>query len=306
MSKLSNFEHVVKSEEVNERLDKLLVTLSKDHSRHQIQSWIKDGYVKVNEKQVKSNYRCKSKDIITWTIEEEKALTIEAENIPLSIVYEDDSLIILNKPKGMLVHPTLVTQSGTLVNALKYYTEKLSTIGGEERPGIVHRLDQHTSGIMVICKDNDTHKHVKEQFKQKTVTRVYEAIVHGVVEHETGIIKAPIGRNPNNRTKMAVVPDGKDAETRFQIVGRSNEYTHVQCQLVSGRMHQIRVHMKYMKHPIVGDPVYSRKKIANIESQALYAKTIGFIHPKTETYVEFSLDPPKEFVNLLEKYDINY
>lgn len=304
MNKLINFEHVVKSEEVNKRLDKLLVSLNKGHSRHQIQSWIKVGHVQVNEKQVKANYRCKEHDRINWFIEEEKPLTIEAENIPLSIVYEDDSVIILNKPKGMLVHPTEARQSGTLVNALKFHTDCLSIVGGEERPGIVHRLDQDTSGIMVVCKTDAAHQHLKQQFKEKTVTRKYEAIVHGIVEHEAGIIKAPIGRNPNNRTKMAVLPDGKEAETRFRIIGKGQAHTHVGCQLITGRMHQIRVHMKYMGHSIVGDPVYSRKKTKEIDSQALYAKTLGFIHPKTDCYVEFSVEAPEQFVNLLSLYGI--
>lgn len=301
---MNKYKHVVSKEEEDERLDKVLVALNKGHSRHQIQSWIKDGFVTVNDQKVKANYRCKKADILRWKIATQQPVTIKAEKIPLSIVYEDDSIIVLNKPSGMLVHPTVQTQSQTLVNALKHHTDRLSTIGGEERPGIVHRLDQQTSGIMVVCKDNETHEHLQRQFKEKSVIRIYEAIVHGSVEHATGIIQAPIGRNPHNRLKMAVVDDGKKAETRFRVLGRGDSYTHVRCQLITGRMHQIRVHMKYINHPIVGDPVYSRKKADDMKNQALFARTIGFIHPKTAQYVEFTVERPEKFTKLLKLYKI--
>lgn len=301
---MSNFEHTVKNSEVNERLDKMLVRLNKNYSRHQIQLWIKNGYVKVNNGVVKPNYKCREHDVITWEINESEQMEIVPEPIPLTIVYEDESIIVLNKPKGMLVHPTQTTSTGTLVNGLTYYTNTLSSIGGDERPGIVHRLDQHTSGIMVVCKDDAAYVHIKEQFKQKKVKRIYETIVYGSVPHETGIIKAPIGRNPKNRLKMAVVDGGKESETRFRILGRSDEYTHVQCELITGRMHQIRVHMKYINHPVLGDPVYSRRKVPNIKTQALFAKTLGFIHPKTEQYVEFSIERPKQFADLLNLFQI--
>lgn len=304
MSKVNSFEHVVTDDEINMRLDKLLVSLNDGHSRHQIQSWIKDGIVSVNEKRVKSNYKCRKNDIVSWYIEEQKPVSIEAEAIPLSIIYEDDSIIIVNKPKGMLVHPTEVVQSGTLVNALKHYTTNLSTLSGEERPGIVHRLDQYTSGVMVVCKNDETHAHLKAQFKQKAIMRIYETIVYGVISHDKGVIKAPIGRNPKNRLQMAVVDDGKEAETRFTVLNRCNDYTHVQCELITGRTHQIRIHMKYMNHPIVGDPIYSRKKTTDINYQALFAKTLGFIHPKTEKHVQFSIERPPEFVNLLKQYHL--
>lgn len=299
---MNNFEHVVTNDEINTRIDKLLVSLNEGHARHQIQTWIKNGIVTVNKKQVKPNYKCRENDIITWYIEEKKRLSIEPEKIPLSIIYEDDSLIVINKPKGMLVHPTESVQSGTLVNALKHYTTSLSTISGKERPGIVHRLDQYTSGIMVVCKNDETHAHLKEQFKQKTVTRIYETIVYGVVSHDKGVIKAPIGRNPKNRLQMAVVDDGREAETRFTVLNRSEKYSHVQCKLITGRTHQIRVHMKYMNHPIVGDSIYSRKKTKDTDHQALFAKTLGFIHPKTEQYVQYSAEPPEDFTKLLKLY----
>lgn len=294
----------ITEEEVDERLDKLVVSLVDGKSRHQIQRLIKAGYVKVNGKEVKPNYRCKAKDIIRIEIEEEQERKIEAENIPLEIVHEDDHIIVLNKPKGMLVHPTDHVTSNTLVNALKYYTDKLSTVGGSERAGIVHRLDQNTSGIMVVCKDNDTHEHLKQQFQAKSVTRIYEALVFGSVKHEKGIIQAPIGRNPQHRLQMAVVPEGKQAETHFKLLYKGERFSYLECRLITGRMHQIRVHMKYMNHPIVGDPVYSRKKVAEFDSQALYAKTIGFIHPKTGKYVEFSIERPKEFTDFLDRYQL--
>lgn len=286
------------------RIDKLLVILNDGHARHQIQSWIKSGIVTVNDKQVKPNYKCRENDFITWYVEEKMPLQVEGEAIPLTIVYEDDSLLVINKPVGMLVHPTETIQTGTLVNALKHYTTNLSTLSGAERPGIVHRLDQNTSGVMVVCKNDETHAHLKEQFKQKSVTRKYEAIVYGVISHEKGVIKAPIGRNPKNRLQMAVVDEGKEAETRFTVLNRTDKYTHVQCELVTGRTHQIRIHMKYINHPIVGDPIYSRKKTTDIKHQALFAKTLGFIHPKTEQYVQFSVEQPPAFATLLQKYQL--
>src|SRR5699024_1995739 len=186
---------------------------------------------------------------------------------------------VINKPKGLLVHPTPTVTSMTLVNGLMYHCSQLSDIGGNERPGIVHRLDKDTSGILVIAKDNKTHEHLKNQFQTKTVKRIYEAICFGVMSHTKGVIKAPIGRNPNNRLQMAVVPSGKKAETHFRVLTKYRQHTHVECELKTGRTHQIRVHLKYMNHPIVGDEVYCRKKTNLIKGQALFAKQLGFIHP---------------------------
>lgn len=297
---MKQLDYLVKASEENERLDKLLVTLNRDFSRQQIQTMIKEGLVTVNTKKEKANYRCKENDLIEWTIKEATVREIKAENIPLDILYEDDFLLVINKPKGMLVHPTVTVQSNTLVNALKYHAGALSTIGGEDRPGIVHRLDQHTSGLIVCCKDNATHLHLKDQFKHQSVKRIYEAIVYGDLPHEKGIIQAPIGRDQKNRLKMAVVSGGKEAETRFQVLERFFDYTHVECQLITGRTHQIRVHLNYIKHPIVGDELYSHKKSKLIEHQALFAKTLGFIHPHTKTYVEFSVNQPDDFKKLLQ------
>lgn len=302
---MSNYKHRVEEDEANERLDKVLVGLNESYARHQIQSWIKAGNVLVNDKVVKANYKCRQDDLLTWYIEEKEQIIIKAEAIPLEIVFEDDSLIVINKPKGMLVHPTEKINKGTLVNALKHYSPNLSTLSGEERPGIVHRLDQHTSGLIVVCKDNASHEHLKKQFKEQSVTRQYEAIVHGVVAHERGVIKAPIGRNPKNRLKRTVVDDGKYAETRFHVLGRGKEHTHVACQLKTGRTHQIRVHLKYINHPIVGDSLYTRKKTQDINEQALFAKTLGFIHPQTNEYMEFTIEEPEYFSHLLKLYQIN-
>jgi len=301
---MSNFKHRVQEHEIGERLDKVLVPLNKSYARHQIQSWIKAGNVLVNGQVVKANYKCRQDDLVSWYIEEKEEITIKAEDIPLEIVYEDDSLIVINKPKGMLVHPTEKIHQGTLVNALKYHSPNLSNLSGEERPGIVHRLDQYTSGLMVACKDNESHEDLKKQFKEQSVTRQYEAIVYGLLAHEKGVIKAPIGRNPKNRLKRAVVDDGKYAETRFHVLGRGAQHTHLACQLMTGRTHQIRVHLKYINHPIVGDPLYSRKQTKDIKEQALFAKTLGFIHPQSKEYMEFTIEAPDDFAHLLKLYQI--
>lgn len=283
------------------RLDKLLRTLNEAYSRQEIQKWIKSGHVRVNKRERKPNYVCKIGDEIVWELPQEKDKTIKAEPIPLSIVHEDEALLVINKPKGMVVHPTESQTSNTLVNGLLHYCNSLSDVNGIERPGIVHRLDKDTSGLIVIAKNNDVHLHLQRQFQQRTVKRIYEAIVHGVIQHTQGIIRAPIGRNPYNRLQMAVVQDGKEAETKFRVLERFRSHTHVECELLTGRTHQIRVHLKYLNHPIVGDELYSRGDKDFIEGQALFAKTLGFVHPKTETWAEFSLDRPKEFSNLLQR-----
>lgn len=295
--------YTVREDEVDDRLDKLLVQQDSTVSRQQIQTWIKDQLVTVNDKFVKPNYRCKLNDEIVWEfpVEENAVNSIQAENIPLPILYEDEYLLVINKPKGMLVHPTHKTKKGTLVNALVYHYDTLSTVSGESRPGIVHRLDQQTSGVMVIAKDDTTHIHLSDQFKARTVTRIYEAIVYGVMQHDQGIIKAPIGRHPKNRLKRTVVENGKEAETHFQVLHYFRDYTHVQCQLMTGRTHQIRVHLKYMNHPIVGDEMYTRRKQQFSHGQALFARELSFDHPQTGERLTFSVEQPTYFKNMLEK-----
>lgn len=292
-------EYIVTEKDEGVRLDKLLTLKNNNYSRQQIQSWIKNKNVTVNEREEKANYRCKLNDKIKWEIPVEKVMTINPENIPLTILYEDNYLLVINKPKGMLVHPTPTVRTNTLVNGLKYHSAHLSNLSGEERPGIVHRLDKDTSGVLVVAKDNDTHEHLKNQFKNQTVTRIYEAIVFGVIPHEQGIIKAPIGRNPKNRLEMAVVEDGKQAETHFKVLHRFSQYTHIECELKTGRTHQIRVHMKYMNHPIIGDEIYARKKTSLIKGQALFAKQLEFVHPKLEKVMSFTVPQPTQFKNLL-------
>lgn len=288
-------------EEVGTRIDKLLTTQQADYSRQQIQQWMKDGLVLVNGKPIKANYKCQQTDVITWTIPEVKELILQAEDIPLEIIYEDDFLLVVHKPKGMLVHPTHSVQSGTLVNALLHHCSSLSVLNGKDRPGIVHRLDQETGGLLVVAKDDKTHEALKYQFQEQTVTRIYEAITEGVLPHEKGTIQAPVGRNPKNRLQMAVTDNGKYAETNFQVLQHYPDHTHVRCRLITGRTHQIRVHLKYLGHPIVGDAVYGRRKSIYQSGQALFAKQLGFLHPDNGEEMMFTIDPPDYFQEVLQK-----
>lgn len=296
-------QHIVKLEEANIRLDKLLTNLDSSYSRHQVQQWIKAGLVFVDGEKGKANYKCKEGSIIQWSIPVEEEIVIQPEEIPLEILYEDNYILLVNKPTGMLVHPTKQIQTNTLVNALKYHSSTLSNLSGEERAGIVHRLDKDTSGVMIVAKDNASHEHLQQQFKQQTVRRIYEAIVDGVVSPNKGIIQAPIGRDPNQRLKRTVDPDGKEAVTHFDVLRRFNQHTHVQCELMTGRTHQIRVHMKYMNHAIIGDYLYSDKTSEFIQGQALFAKELQFIHPHTLENMTIMVEQPPYFYNLLKKLE---
>lgn len=298
------FSYVVNEEDENNRIDKVLKNYHQDESRAQIQKWIVDEYVTVNDRIIKSNYKCQEGDRIVLQIPEEEQQDILSENIPLKIVYEDDDLIVINKSRGMVVHPTDDQREGTLVNALLYYSKSLSKIGGRERPGIVHRLDKDTAGLLVVAKTNEVHLALVEQFKEKTVERIYEAIVHGVIPHETGVIDAPIGRNPKKRLQMDVVDDGKEAITHFQVLKRYAEFTHIICRLETGRTHQIRVHMSYIDHPLVGDPKYTQlKKTFKDVGQALFAKKLGFTHPIKNEWMEFEVERPDYFKVILTEID---
>ncbi|WP_217585670.1 RluA family pseudouridine synthase [Lentibacillus saliphilus] len=297
----SSYEHIVTEADVHIRIDKLLVNILPELSRSQIQSWIQDGHVTVNENSVKVNYKCKIGDVIKWTEPKEDVLIIEPEPIPLNIVYEDDDLLVVNKPRGMVVHPSAGHMSGTLLHALLHHTSKLSTINGEHRQGIVHRIDKDTSGLLLVAKNDETHMGLAQQLADKTVNRRYEAIVHGIIDHETGLIDAPIARDPKNRQNMAVVDDGKHAITHFHVLERFNTFTHIEARLETGRTHQIRVHMKYIGHPVAGDPKYGPRKTLQIGGQALHAKIIGFTHPKTGEWLQFEADVPEYFKELLEK-----
>lgn len=284
-----------------QRIDKVLPQFNSDWSRSQIQDWIKEGQVKVNNKVVKSNYKVKLNDNIVVTEAELIEADIKPENLELDIYYEDEDVAIVYKPKGMVVHPSAGHYSGTLVNGLMYQIKDLSGINGEIRPGIVHRIDKDTSGLLMVAKNDVAHRHLVDQLMAKTVTRKYTALVHGHIPHEFGTIEAPIGRNQNDRQSMAVVDNGKEAITHFNVIENFKNYTLVECQLETGRTHQIRVHMKYIGYPLVGDPKYGPKKTRDIAGQALHAGIIGFTHPRTGEYIERSAPLPNAFETLIEE-----
>lgn len=298
---MNNFEYTIDEETTGLRLDKALVILHSAFSRQELQNLIKAESVTVNDILQKSNYKCKNGDVINVVIPEPIEITIDPEALDLEIVYEDESIIVINKPKGMLVHPTNKVKEHTLVNGLLHHSKHLSTIGGEERAGIVHRLDQDTSGLIIVAKDDGAHEFLQAQFRDQSAVRIYETIVYGVVPHNTGIIKAPIGRNPKDRLKMAVVENGKPSETIFTVEERFEQYTHLECELKTGRTHQIRVHLKYMNHPVVGDKLYTRKKSKLTESQALFAKKLSIVHPMSKELMTFEIERPTYFENLLLK-----
>lgn len=288
-------------EENDIRIDSFLVK-NTEFTRAKIQKMIVNNKILVNGKKIKNSYKVVKGDIITLEDYEEK-LDLNPEKMDLDIKYEDDDLIVINKPSGITVHPAPGNYSNTLVNGLLYYSKNLSNINGEFRPGIVHRIDKDTSGLLLIAKTDEAYNSLATQLKNKTINRVYIALVSGVINHETGTIDAPIGRDKKDRKKMSVTEiNSKDAITHFKVIERYKNATLIECRLETGRTHQIRVHMKYINHPVINDPVYGHKKTINSFGQMLHAKTIGFNHPKTKKYMEFSVEPPKEFSNILEKY----
>lgn len=286
-------------DDAGQRIDKVLPEFNSDWSRTQIQDWIKLSLVKVNDKLIKPNYKTKLNDHIVVTEKEIVEADINPENLNLDIYYEDDDVAIVYKPKGIVVHPSAGHSTGTLVNGLMYQMKNLSGINGEVRPGIVHRIDKDTSGLLMVAKNDIAHRSLVNQLVKKTVTRKYVALVHGNIPHDYGTIEAPIGRNKNDRQSMAVVDDGKGAVTHFNVLENFNNYTLVECELETGRTHQIRVHMKYIGFPLVGDPKYGPKKTLNIGGQALHAGIIGFEHPVTQEYIEKSTPLPEDFEQLL-------
>lgn len=293
----------VEMEQEGERLDKYLSMIYPDISRSFFQKLIKENGVLVNEKPEKASYRMNLEDVVTITFPDAAETTIEPENIPLDILYEDNDLLIVNKPKGMVVHPSAGHYSGTLVNAIMYHCkDSLSGINGEIRPGIVHRIDMDTTGSLIVCKNDNSHVNVAEQIKVHSVNRIYEGIVFGNIKEDEGTIDAPIGRHPVERKKMAVnEKNGKPAITHYKVLERFGNYTYMQFKLETGRTHQIRVHMSSIGHPLIGDLLYASGKtpFKNLQGQTLHAKTIGFMHPSTGNYVEFNAPLPEYFENLL-------
>ncbi len=271
-------------------------------TRASVQRLIENGSITVNDLPTKNNYKLKSGDIIQIEPEEPKDAQIEAEEIELDIVYEDDCLLVVNKPQGMVVHPAPGNYSGTLVNALMHHCKNnLSGINGVMRPGIVHRIDKDTSGLLLVAKTNEAHLSLSEQIQEKSVKREYICIVEGVVKPKKGVIDAPIGRDPSNRLKMAVVPvNSKKAITHFEVVEHFENMSLVKCVLETGRTHQIRVHMSYIGHSVAGDPLYAKSNPLGLSGQALHAKTIGFVHPKSGEYMEFTKEPPIYFQKLIK------
>lgn len=299
---MNTFEFKIEIEnEIGVRIDKLLPDLNPDWSRNQIQDWIKLGLVEVNGKVIKANYKTKLNDVIVATEKVIEEVDIVAEDLGIEVYYEDKDVAVVYKPKGMVVHPAPGHYTGTLVNGLMYVIKDLSGINGEIRPGIVHRIDKDTSGLLMIAKNDIAHRGLVEQLVDKTVTREYTALVHGNIPHEFGTIEAPIGRNPKERQEMAIVDDGKEAVTHFNVIEKFEKYTLVKCQLETGRTHQIRVHMKHIGFPLVGDPKYGPKKTLNIGGQALHAGLLGFEHPVTGEYIEKEAPLPEYFETLLEK-----
>lgn len=283
------------------RIDKVLTGLFNDYSRSQIQLWLKDGAVSVNGQVVKANYKVKKNDEIVIAVPEPETLSIEAEDIPLEIVYEDEAVAVVNKPQGMVVHPSAGHPNGTMVNALMYHVKDLSSINGVIRPGIVHRIDKDTSGLLMVAKNDLAHESLAKQLKDKTSLRKYVALVHGVIPHEKGTINAPIGRSKVNRKMQAVREDGKLAVTHFNVLERFNDFTLVELTLETGRTHQIRVHMKYIGYPLAGDPVYGPSKTLKGNGQFLHAKLLGFTHPITGQKLVFEAPLPTIFEKTLEK-----
>lgn len=286
----------LKSEEADIRLDKFVANQLPDLSRTLIKEYIDQGNILVNDNKQKASYKIKMDDEIVVVIPENEVLDIEPEDIPINVVYEDSDVIVVNKDTGMIVHPSLNIVTGTLVNALLYHCKDLSGINGVQRPGIVHRIDKETSGLLMVAKNDKAHKSLSEQLKEHSVTRKYVALVHGVIPHEHGRIDAPIGRDPKNRQNMTVIKsNSKEAITNFTVLKRFDDMTLIECRLETGRTHQIRVHMAYIGYPVYGDPKYGYKRDDTSNGQYLHAKVLGFIHPSTDEYMEFDSELPDYF-----------
>lgn len=293
---------IVDEKEQGTRIDKYLSQALEEKSRSFIQGLIEKDSILVNNKIIKSNYKLKPLDRIEVTLPEAELLKVEPENIKLNILYEDKDIIVVNKAQGMVVHPAPGNYNGTLVNALLFHCKDLSSINGVIRPGIVHRIDKDTSGVLVIAKNDDAHNKLSEQLKDHSMKREYYALIEGRLKNDSGTIDKPLGRNKKDRLKMGIVEDGKRAVTHYEVIERYNGYTLIKCILETGRTHQIRVHMASIGFPLVGDPLYGFKRQKfKVQGQILHAKTLGFIHPAQNKYIEFTTELPEYFKDIIDK-----
>ncbi|GAB7388060.1 RluA family pseudouridine synthase [Bacillaceae bacterium] len=301
MERFELYDWTIEEDDAGMRIDKFLAEQGGEWSRSQIQKWIKEGHVQVNGRAVKANYRLQADDEVALKVPPPQELHIRPEPMDLDIVYEDRDVVVVNKPRGLVVHPAPGHYTGTLVNGLLHHCRDLSGINGVLRPGIVHRIDKDTSGLLMVAKNDAAHLSLAKQLKDHTVKRKYIALVHGAIGHDLGTIDAPIGRDPQNRQLMTVVfKNGKPAVTHFAVLERFRDFTLLELKLETGRTHQIRVHMKYIGHPVVGDPKYGPRKTLPIAGQALHAATLGFRHPRTGEELEFTAPLPMDMQRLLE------
>ena len=301
---MENLEFIVSEAQNGLRFDKLCVEILPELSRTRIQDLIANGFITINDLEVKANTKVRTNDIISAEWPEDEELKVEAEEMDLDVLYEDKDLIVVNKPKGMVVHPGAGNPNHTLVNGLLAHCKDLSGINGVLRPGIVHRIDKDTSGCLVVAKNDLAHQNLSEQLAKRTLKRTYIALVHGVIQHNVGTIEAPIGRDKSDRQKMTVTSmNARPALTHFKVMKRYEAYTLVECQLDTGRTHQIRVHFQYINFPIVGDPKYSIKKTLETQGQCLHAQRIEFIHPRTQEVMQFEAEMPEVFKQVLEELD---
>ena len=293
---------VVEELEEELRVDKYIANNYDEVSRSELKYYFDEEKIFVNNKLAKPSLKVINGDIIDILERDDQIIDLEKEDLNLEVVYEDEHVIVVNKPTGMVVHPAPGHHHGTLVNGLLFHCNTLSNVGGDSRAGIVHRIDKDTSGLLVACKNNKAHRNLAEQFKNKeTTTRKYYAIVVGSIGHNLGKINAPIGREPGNRQKMTIFEGGKDAVTHFKVIERFKDFTLIECKLETGRTHQIRVHMAFINHPVLNDPLYGVKKQTTEFGQYLHAKTLGFVHPVTNEYMEFDSELPDEFKQMLEE-----
>ncbi|MGI6527233.1 MAG: RluA family pseudouridine synthase [Caldicoprobacterales bacterium] len=299
--RVKQFDFIIQVEDVGQRLDQYLTGSLSQFSRSQIQSLIKQGFITINGQPGKANYRIKEGEQISVNVPPLRKVELTPEKIDLNVVYQDDDIAVINKPQGMVVHPAAGNHTGTLVHALLYHCDSLSGINGEIRPGIVHRLDKDTSGLLVIAKNDFAHHSLSKQIQNKEVSRIYYAITEGNWKEDVGIISAPIGRSPHDRKKMAVVKGGRQAVTHYRVLERFNTHTYMELTLDTGRTHQIRVHLSYLGHPIIGDPVYGRRiQKFKLRGQALHAAILILTHPRTGERITFRAPVPEYFDNILE------